>query len=165
MNEIIFDADILSMLGKIGRIDLLRELFSDSELFITFEVYNELLAAKEIGYDFIDPILEQDVGIMHLDPDTFKSYERMITKLKKVHSGELASILMCEKYGYVFATNDGNAKKFCDKMGVEWLDIVDILRLCLLKDILDKEGVKRMIKEIEEMDRTRITREDEIFRK
>jgi len=82
MNEIIFDADILSMLGKIGRIDLLRELFSDSELFITFKVYNELLAAKEIGYDFIDPILEQDVGIMHLDPDTFKSYERMRTKLK-----------------------------------------------------------------------------------
>jgi len=71
MNEIIFDADILSMLGKIGRIDLLRELFLDSELFITFEVYNELLAAKEIGYDFIDPILEQNVGIMHLDPDFF----------------------------------------------------------------------------------------------
>ena len=168
MNEIIFDADILSMLGKIGRIDLLRELFSDSELFITFEVYNELLAAKEIGYDFIDPILEQDVGIMHLDLDTFKSYERMRRELKKVHSGELASILMCEKYGYVFATNDGNAKKFCDKMGVEWLDIIDILRLCLLKDILDKEGVKHMIEEIEEieeMDRTRITRAAEIFRK
>jgi len=35
----------------------------------------------------------------------------------------------------------------------------------LLKDILDKEGVRRMIKEIEEMDRTRITREEEIFRK
>jgi len=50
-------------------------------------------------------------------------------------------------------------------MGVEWLDIVDILRLCLLKDILDEEGVKRMIKEIEEMDRTKITRADEIFRK
>jgi len=33
----IFDTDILSMLGKIGRADLLRELFPESSLVITFE--------------------------------------------------------------------------------------------------------------------------------
>lgn len=163
MNEMIFDADILSMLGKIGRIDLLKKLFSNSGLFITFEVYNELLAAKEIGYDFIDSILEQDVEITHLDPDTFKSYEKMRTELKRVHSGELSSILMCKKYGWTFVTNDGKAKRFCEEVGVEWLDIVDILRLCLLKGIVDRKEVKRMIKEIEEKDRTKITREEEIL--
>ena len=54
----IFDTDILSMLGKIGRTDLLRKLFPETSLVITFEVYNELLRAKEAGYDFVDDILK-----------------------------------------------------------------------------------------------------------
>ena len=37
----IFDTDILSMLGKIGRADLLRKLFPEESLVITFDVYNE----------------------------------------------------------------------------------------------------------------------------
>ncbi|MDD5473132.1 MAG: hypothetical protein PHU34_03180 [Candidatus Methanoperedens sp.] len=49
----IFDTDILSMLGKIGKVDLLRKLFPESSLIITFEVYNELLRAKETGYDLL----------------------------------------------------------------------------------------------------------------
>ena len=57
----IFDTDILSMLGKIGRADLLRKLFPKTSLVISFEVYNELLRAKEAGYDFVDDILEQGI--------------------------------------------------------------------------------------------------------
>jgi len=56
----IFDTDILSMLSKISRIDLLRKLFPKVTLTITFEVYNELLRAKEAGYDFVDNILKQE---------------------------------------------------------------------------------------------------------
>lgn len=49
-----FDTDILSMLGKIRNTHLVRKLFSKSELLITFEVYNELLRAREVEYDFVD---------------------------------------------------------------------------------------------------------------
>jgi len=49
------------MLGKIGRADLLRKLFPKTSLVISFEVYNELLRAKEAGYDFVDDILEQGI--------------------------------------------------------------------------------------------------------
>ena len=63
----IFDTDILSMLGKIGKTDLLRKLFPKTSLVISFEVYNELLRAKEAGYDFVDDILEQGFGIVCLD--------------------------------------------------------------------------------------------------
>lgn len=57
----IFDTDILSMLSKTGRADLLKKLFPDEDLIITFEVYNELLRAKEAGYNFIEDILEQGI--------------------------------------------------------------------------------------------------------
>ena len=68
----LFDTDILSMLGKTGSTHLIRKLFSKSELLITFEVYNELLRAREAGYDFIDDILAQGFRVMHLDPENEK---------------------------------------------------------------------------------------------
>lgn len=85
----IFDTDILSMLCKIGRIDLLRKLFPGSNLIITFEVFNE--------------------------------------------------------------------------NGVVWLDIVDIMRLCYLKHVLDKKEIEKLITDIEEQDMTKITRKERIF--
>lgn len=135
----IFDTDILSMLCKIGRIDILRRLFPESSLIITFEVYNELLRAKEAGYDFINDILKQEFRVIHLDPDLIREYEQKKNNLKNLHPGELTSILLCKKEGMDFATNDVRAKRFCKENEVTWLDIVDILRLCFLKRLLDKK--------------------------
>jgi len=159
----IFDADILSMLGKIGRTDLLRKLFPEAGFVITFEVYNELLRAKEAGYDFVDDVLEQGFKIIHLDSELINEYEQKKPKLRNIHAGELTSILLCKRDGLAFATNDGKAKRFCEESSVEWLDIVDILRLCYRKRVLDKSEIENVIKDIEEKDRTRITRKGEIF--
>jgi len=71
----IFDTDILSMLGKIGRADLLRKLFPKASFMITLEVYNELLRAKEEGYNFVDDILEQGFEVVPLDSELIKAYE------------------------------------------------------------------------------------------
>ena len=62
-----------------------------------------------------------------------------------------------------FATNDSKAKRFCEENDVEWLDVVDILRLCYRKRILDKKEIENVIRDIEEKDRTRITKKGEIF--
>jgi len=159
----IFDTDILSMLGKIGRTDLLRELFPETSLTITFEVYNELLRAKEAGYDFVDDVLEQGFNVIHLDSELIKEYEEKRENLKNIHAGELTSALLCKRENMVFATNDSKAKRFCKENGVEWLDIVDILRLFYLKRVLDKREIENMIRDIEEKDWTRITRKEEIF--
>ena len=159
----IFDTDILSMLGKIGRADLLRKLFPETSIIITFEVYNELLRAKETGYDFVDGILEQRFKVIHLDPDLIKEYEQKKEELKDLHTGELTSILLCRRKGMTFVTNDSKAKKFCTESDVEWLDIIDILRLCYRKCVLDKREIENVIRDIEEKDRTRITRKEEIF--
>jgi len=159
----IFDTDILSMFGKIGRTDLLRKLFPKTSLVISFEVYNELLRAKEAGYDFVDDILEQGFGIVYLDSELIKEYEEKKIKLRNIHSGELTSILLSKRDGMAFVTNDSKAKRFCEENGVEWLDIIDLLRLCYQKRMLDGRGIEKVVREIEEKDRTRITRKEEIF--
>ena len=159
----LFDTDILSMFGKIGRANLLSELFSEIDLAISFEVYNELLMAKEAGYDFVDDILKQRFKVIHLDSNLTSEYERIKEELTYLHAGELTSILLCKKDGMDFATNDKKAKLYCKDVGVEWLDIVDILRLCNLKRLLDRKEIETLIRDIEKCDRTRITRTDEIF--
>ena len=159
----IFDTDILSMLGKIGRTDLLRKLFPKTSLVISFEVYNELLRAKEAGYDFVDDILEQEFGIVCLDSELIKEYEEKKIKLRNIYAGELTSILLSKWGGMAFVTNDSKAKRFCEENGVEWLDIIDLLRLCYRKQVLDERGIEKVVREIEEKDRTRITRKEEIF--
>ena len=78
----IFDTDILSMLGKIGRADLLRKLFPEESLAITFAVYNELLRAKEVGYEFVNGILEQGLKVIHLGLELIKEYEQKKSKLR-----------------------------------------------------------------------------------
>lgn len=100
----IFDTDILSMLGKTGSIGLLKKLFPETDLIITFEVYNELLIAKEFGYDFVDEIIKQRFRVIHMDSDSIREYEHMKDNLSYLHTGELTSILLCKKEGMDFAT-------------------------------------------------------------
>jgi predicted nucleic acid-binding protein len=159
----IFDTDILSMFAKTGRVDLLKKLFPDEKLIITFEVYNELLRAKEAGYDFINDILKQGFRIVNLDSDLIQEYETKKEELRNLHSGELTSILLCKKDGMDFATNDNRAKRYCNDNNVGWLDIVDMLRLCNKKHILNKKEIENLILDIEKYDRTRITKKEEIF--
>ncbi len=159
----IFDTDILSMLGKIGRADLLRKLFPESDLLISFEVYNELLRAKEAGYDFVDDILKQGFNIIYLDSDLIKEYEQKKDELRNIHPGELTSILLCKQKGMDFATNDNKAKRFCEEEGIEWIDIVDIFRLCYLKDVFHRSEIETLIRDIEISDSTRIKKIERIF--
>lgn len=92
-----------------------------------------------------------------------KEYEAEKEKLKNLHAGELTSILLCKREDMAFVTNDRKAKEFCKESGVEWLDVVDILRLCYRKCVLDKREIENVIRDIEEKDRTRIRRKEEIF--
>lgn len=141
----------------------MKKIVTKTELAITFEVYNELLMAKEFGYDFVDEIINQGLRVIHLDSDSIRDYEHMKEKLSNLHTGELTSILLCKKEGVDFATNDKKAKMFCKEVGVDWLDIVDILRLCYFKCVLDRKEIETLISEIEDKDRTRITRVEEII--
>ena len=94
------------MLAKVGKVELVRLLFPEVDLIITFEVYNELLKAKEAGYDFIDDILKIGIKIVHLSPDLTKEYEQKQAYLKNLHTGELTSILLCKRECMTFVTND-----------------------------------------------------------
>lgn len=92
-----------------------------------------------------------------------KEFEQKKGELRNIHPGELTSILLCKQKGMDFATNDIKAKRFCEESGIDWIDIVDILRLCYLKDVFDRGEIEKLIRDIEISDRTRIKKIERIF--
>lgn len=61
--DVIIDTDIISTFGKIKKYELLLMLFSNSKLFISSSVYHDLIIAKELGYDFVNYILNYKPNI------------------------------------------------------------------------------------------------------
>jgi len=53
---VVSDSDILSMFGKVGAVQHLKRLFE--EIYIPPAVYEELRRAKEIGFDFVDELID-----------------------------------------------------------------------------------------------------------
>ena len=77
--NLVFDTDILSTFGKIRRFDLLRELLPNARLFIPPSVYNELLKARERGYEFVDYIIESGIlEVTHLNAEELELFNLRI---------------------------------------------------------------------------------------
>jgi hypothetical protein len=58
MNFVV-DTDVVSTFGKLRRLELLQGLVADSKFFSTPASYDELVRARERGYDFIEYIFER----------------------------------------------------------------------------------------------------------
>lgn len=73
--DFIVDTDVLSMLGKIRRITLLKRIFPESTFYMTVETLRELEKAKELGYDYSDDIV-RTVKIMEFGSENLSKKRR-----------------------------------------------------------------------------------------
>lgn len=159
----IADTDTLSQLAKVGKLLLLPQIFGEGNVKISFEVYQELIIARERNFSFAREILDLHFPILSLDQDLMREYEKYQVKLTKVHAGELSSILLCLKLDEPFLSNDKKAHQVCDDFGVVWLDICDLLSIAYHKEILNREAIFSLIHDIEDKDCTRIRNPERIF--
>ncbi len=156
------DTDILSMFGKANAISILKSVFK--ELYAPIAVYEELLRAKEVGFSFVDDILN-DLEIINLNEKEYKEYIVSLKNEKYLHKGELQGIIICKHRKGILLTNDKMAKNFCKNNEIVYFDLKDIFRLLFLKGVLDEKELRKLASEIEEKDNTKIKDFEEIFRK
>jgi predicted nucleic acid-binding protein len=160
--DFVVDTDVVSMLGKIGRITLLKRFFLHSKVYITSETIRELERARELGFDYLGGIFSV-IEVIELDEETLEKSKEIAKNNRKLHITEIYSILLCRKKRMAMITNDKAAKKFCEENGIIWMDIAELLRFGFLKGkITEGEGWK-IIREIEEKDKTRIKNAEKIF--
>ncbi len=157
---VVSDSDILSMFGKAGSVSHLKRLFG--EIYIPPAVYEELRRAKEIGFDFVDDLID-NIMILNLSGDEYSEFVRLVEDERYLHSGELQGIVLCRNRNGVLLTNDRRAKNFCKRGSITYFDIKGILRAFYVETVLNEEEIRSLVKEIEEKDNTWIKGFEEIF--
>ena len=160
---IIFDADILSCFGKTGKVYLLETVFKGKFL-MSYSVYNELQKVKNMGFDWADDVFAA-VDMVFLTQKEIADYKEIISGDRFIHQGEIESIVICKHRDYLFVTDDKKAKDYCDKKGVNYFDLHDILRHLFKSGNLSGEEIISLIREIEEKDNRVIKGKENILRK
>ncbi|MFP4052097.1 MAG: hypothetical protein ACLFVB_10210 [Thermoplasmata archaeon] len=160
---VVLDSDISSAFAKINKLDELNELFSKHILKITPEIYQELTVSLDYGYTFPLKIFEE-FDIVSLDEKEEKEFERILTEERRnLGKGEIEAIVVCENRDGVFCSIDRSALDFAEEKGVRTLDLHMILKAFWRSEICTKKEVKKMIKDIEEKDNTKILEKNVIF--
>lgn len=162
----LLDCDIASTFAKIGKIDLLKEIFSSalsSNIYISNSVYIELMRAKDMGFSFPDKIFNSITTITLNDSELtdFQKYSHE----KKIHFGEAEGISICKNRNAVFLTNDSIVVKFCEDKGIKVLNLKDVLSLIAGSNLVSKTEMIDLVKEIETKDNTMIKNQEDILEK
>jgi hypothetical protein len=160
----LFDTDVVSTFGKLRRLELLQDLLAGSKFFITPAGYDELIRARERGYDFIEYIFERRMfEIARLTGEESAFLESIEEERRSLGLGELEGIAICKHREYIFVTNDRGAKKICDSHAIHFIDLSMILKYLLVKGLLPAHELRLLIDEIERTDRVVIKDKEAIF--
>jgi hypothetical protein len=164
MKSLIFDTDVLSTFGKIKKFGLLQKLIPDMMFSIPSSVYDELLRAKDYGYDFVDYILESEIiEVTILNSDEWSFFNKLRIEHTSLGVGELEGISICKYRNCILITNDIAAKKVCDQYGIQFIDLSMILKSLLAEKVLTNSEIRALIDEIELKDKVIIKDKEDIW--
>jgi len=165
---IVLDTDILSCFAKIRRFDLLEKLFK-AQFYIPPKVYEEILRAKEKGYDFVDYIIQliddrkiKIATLNEIDVDIVKE----LSKERRLGFGEMEAIALAKNRGWILLSNDKVVEKVAGKIGINVFNLEDLLSAMIDSGIIkNKIELKDIIEEIETKDRIVIRNKSYLFNK
>jgi predicted nucleic acid-binding protein len=161
--DIIIDTDVLSTFGKIRKHELLLKLFPLSNLLISPTVYQDLIIAKERGYDFVEYLLSYKPKVCQLNQDESEELMVLKEKEKSLGCGEIESIILAKSRGLILLTNDKKALRTASRLKVDYFNLPMLLRQFWRQDVLSKREVIKIINVIEEKDRIVILNKGQIF--
>ena len=129
---------------------------------ITASVYNELLKTKGYGFDFLNRIIQSNVGLINIQKEEQSIFEDFLQEYR-IHPGEAEGIAIAKCRDGVFMTNDSRAIMFCEEKRVNVLNLKDVSRKMGVDGILDKGEMLKLIRGIENKDQTYIIGIDDIL--
>ncbi|MDY6788590.1 MAG: hypothetical protein SVV03_01370 [Candidatus Nanohaloarchaea archaeon] len=156
----LIDTNILSTFAKIGRLDLLFNIFGEIE--ISANVFEEIEQAFELGYPHASTLLKlvKNKRISVISPD--KSEIVIFSELPdSFGQGERDSIAIARERNKLLVSNDTSVVNYCNREEIDCVRLSTVLRYLWKKNILSKEEVKKLI---EDKDNVVISQQDEIFR-
>jgi predicted nucleic acid-binding protein len=119
--SIITNTTVLSNFAAIGQLDLLRRLYGT--VHITPEVYEEVQAGLEEGYDFyagLDRLIHPFVkgGWLRLTTMTEEELQLSRELPRRLHYGEVSCLVIGQERGWQVLTDDQAARRTAKQRGI-----------------------------------------------
>jgi predicted nucleic acid-binding protein len=132
---VLFDANVLSRLARIGRSDIVSTTFP-GRCYVAPAVYREIEAGVAVGVSRLDQIMalveHKELQVLDIQPED-REYGASLPR--KLGLGETEGIALCRRLGMVFITHDRKAANFCHRAGVK------CLHFRVLVETLEKRGL------------------------
>ncbi len=164
---IIADTNIISTFARVGALDRLRQLVKAKRLHVTPATFHELRRAVEAGCEFLAPTLATirtgtELDLVELRPEEVLAVKDLPASLG---AGEAESIAVCaNRRSTRLLTNDKRARNFCRERSIPCLDLPEILRAFWVRQVLSKQQVRELLRQIETEEGLVIKNQDEIFK-
>jgi len=160
---IVFDTDILSYFARVGRLQLLIDLFG-APLRLSPNVHRELQAGFVAGHRNLLPALEGlQTNILAVLKLVDVERARMPQVGIPLDKGETDSLAYCLVHDAMFVTNDKRAFERGKRLGVICVRLPAVLRLLWMRGLLSQDGVRALVAEMESTLNMMVGDQDEIF--
>lgn len=146
---LILDTDIASAFAKAGHFDVLIKLFG--KVGITPMVYEELQTPLMHGYTYPDEIFNK-AELVTISEEEQRDYLKLKVEHSKIGKGELESIVICRRRGFLFSSFDKKAVSIAKEFGVNVITAGAIFKGLLLKGVATKKEVLKILRDIESSD-------------
>lgn len=153
---VLLDTNIFSIFAELGKSDLLPVVLNRHPLYVTPIVHDELSVGLNRGHTHLQSALDligknKQIRIVSLTSAEIASVKTLPTWLG---SGEAEAIAVCQSRGWVFTSYDRKAVSYCKSKGILTFTLNDILAALWQGNIVSKDEVKEMIRQLETGGRT-----------
>ena len=145
---LICDTDFLSSFLKIGRLELVKDLFKVVNLYIPVAVLREI--AKT---DLITDLLNKEwIKVKKVSDEELKEMEKD-KEFANLGSGEKECLALCKRFEKsVLLISDNEARRIANKKDIVTLNISAFLLACKQMRILDRSDIIAIIRDLKEKD-------------
>lgn len=161
---ILLDTNIISTFSKIEKLNLLYDVFNTDTFYISPNVYDEIMMAKNKGYTFVNNVID----LLHKKkllqiPLTTNEKVKINQIPLSLSKGERDSIVICQERKGIIVTNERKVVNYCKKHQIIYFDLGDILKALFLFLNFSRSKLNNLMKEIEEKDNIIISDKNAIF--
>ncbi|MEW6606770.1 MAG: DUF3368 domain-containing protein [bacterium] len=163
----ILNNTVLSNFSSVNRLDLIK--FAFDEYYTSKDVVDEVSIGIKRGYDFLQQVRENIYplnknGWLRIENirklSDYKLYDKL---LKTVSRGEASCIVIAYQKGWIFVSDDKDARIIADSFGVKISGTLGILKIAIdkgiisikeadfLLDLMIKRGYRAPIRNIREI--------------
>jgi predicted nucleic acid-binding protein len=146
--RIISDTDFLSSFLKIERLELVKDLFKEENLYIPIAVLGEI-AKTDMITDLLD---KKWIKVKKINYENLRKMEKD-EEFKNLGSGEKECLVLCKQFrDSMLLISDNKAREIANKNNIVVLNIPAFLLACKDAELLNREDIVTIIRDLKDKD-------------